>query len=82
MIPFCLTTKENPGKPQLGDRLMKGLWNQSSPQMGILPPNEVGRIVQYVREGEGRKEGNDGVGLNGAIPADHGVMNCGKKALR
>ena len=55
MIPFCLTTKENPGKPQLGDRLMKGLWNQSSPQMGILPPNEVGRIVQYVRKGKGKK---------------------------
>ena len=25
---ICLTAKENPGKPQLGDRLMKGLCDQ------------------------------------------------------
>ena len=28
-----LTAEENPGKPQLGDRLMKGLCDQSSPQI-------------------------------------------------
>ena len=31
-----LTAEENPGKPQLEDRLMKGLCDQSSPQMGFL----------------------------------------------
>ena len=33
---ICLTAEENPIKPQLGDRRMKGLCNQSSPQMGSL----------------------------------------------
>ena len=28
-----------------------------------LPPNEVGRIAQHVRIGEGRKDGKDGVGM-------------------
>ena len=31
-----LTAEENLGKPQLGDRLMKGLCDQSSPQMRSL----------------------------------------------
>ena len=31
--------------------------DQSSPQMGPFPPNEVGRIAQHVREGERRNEG-------------------------
>ena len=50
-----LTAEESPRKPQLGDRLMKGLCDQSSPQMGSLPPSEVGRIAQNVENGEGRK---------------------------
>ena len=33
---ICLTAEENPIKPQLGDRLMKGLCDQSSPHMGSL----------------------------------------------
>jgi hypothetical protein len=33
---ICLTAEVNPRKPQLGDRLMKGLCDQSSPQMGSL----------------------------------------------
>ena len=33
---ICLTAENNPRKPQLGDRLMKGLCDQSSPQMGSL----------------------------------------------
>ena len=33
---ICLTVEENPRKPQLRDRLMKGLCDQSSPQMGSL----------------------------------------------
>ena len=28
---ICLTAEENPRKPKLGDRLMKGLCDQSSP---------------------------------------------------
>ena len=31
---ICLTAEENPRKPQLADRLMKGLCDKSSPQMG------------------------------------------------
>ena len=52
---FCLKGEANPRKPQLGDRLMKGLCDQSSPQMGPLPSIDVGRIAQHVREGGGRK---------------------------
>ena len=33
---ICLTAEENPRKPQLGDRLMKGPCDQSSPQMRSL----------------------------------------------
>ena len=33
---ICLAAEENPGKPQLGDRLTKGLYFQSSPQIGSL----------------------------------------------
>ena len=33
---ICLMAEENPRKPQLGDRLMKGPCNQSSPQMRSL----------------------------------------------
>ena len=50
---------EKTGKRQLGDRLMKGLWNQSSPQMGPFPPNEVSRIAQHVKKEEGKEEGKD-----------------------
>ena len=52
---ICLSADANPGKPQLGDRLMK-LCDQSMPQMRSLS-NEVGRIAQHVRKEEGRKEG-------------------------
>ena len=34
---ICLTAEENPGKPQLGDRLMKELCDQTSSRMGSLP---------------------------------------------
>ena len=33
---ICLKAQENSGKPQLEDRLMKELCDQSSPQMGSL----------------------------------------------
>jgi hypothetical protein len=35
---------------------------------GPLPPNEVDRIAQHVREGEGRKEGKDGESRSGRSP--------------
>ena len=54
-----LTAEENPGKLQLGDRVMKGLCDQSLPQMGSLPPYKVSRIAEHVRKGEGRIEGKD-----------------------
>ena len=34
---ICLTAEENPRKPQLGDRLMKGPCDQSSLQIGSFP---------------------------------------------
>ena len=44
-----LTDEEIPGKPQLGDRLMKGQWDQSSPQMvkfyDIFELNLIGRVL-------------------------------------
>ena len=49
---ICLTAEENPRKPQLGDRLKKGLYDQSSPQMGPFPSNEGDRVAQHVRKGE------------------------------
>ena len=55
---ICLTAEEKPRKPQVGDRLMKGLCNQSSPKMGPFPPNEFGKIAQHIRKGEGRKWGS------------------------
>ena len=33
---ICLTAEENHRQFQLGERLMKGLYDQSSPQMGSL----------------------------------------------
>ena len=45
---------------------MKELCDQSSTQMGLFHPNEVGRIAQHARKGEGKKEGKDGV-----VPCDH-----------
>jgi hypothetical protein len=46
--------EENPGKPQLGDRLMKAVTGHHL-KWGILPPNDVVRIAQHFREREGRK---------------------------
>ena len=36
---------------------MKGFCDQSSPQMGLIPPNNVGKIAQLVRNGKGMKKG-------------------------
>ena len=51
-----LTAEENPGKSQLGDRLMKGLCDQSSPKMASLTFNEVNTSA---RETEGKKESTE-----------------------
>ena len=48
---ICLTVEANPGKPQLGDRLMKELCDQSLPQKQSLCSNEVCRIGQHIRKG-------------------------------
>ena len=45
-----LTSLEIPGKPQLGERQMKGLLRPVI-KWGPLPPNEVSRIAQHVRKG-------------------------------
>ena len=46
---ICLTAEENLRKPQLGDRLMKGL--SCRLKWSPFPPNEVGRIAQHDRKG-------------------------------
>ena len=48
---ICLTAEENPRKIQLGDSLMKGLCDQSSPQM-----RSVGSHSTSGREKQGNKE--------------------------
>ena len=55
---ICLTAEANPGNPQLGDSLMKGLCDQSSPQMGSpsLQMSLVGSHSTSGREKEGKKE--------------------------
>ena len=55
---ICLTAEENPRKPQIGDRLMKGLCDQSSPQMGSISL-QMRSVVSHStlgREKEGNKE--------------------------
>ena len=53
---ICLTAEENPRKAQLGDSLMKGLCDQSSPQMGLLQMRSVRSHSTSGREKEGNKE--------------------------
>ena len=55
---------------------MKGLCDQSLPQMGPLPTDEVGMIIQHVRKEEGRQEGKDGVAWPVGLDV-HGAMGCG-----
>ena len=54
-----VTAEENSGKPQLGDRR----WRLCL-KWGALPPNEVGRIVQHVRKGEGKEDWKDECGCS------------------
>ena len=55
---ICLTVEENPRKPQLGDRLMKGCATSHRLKWGPFPPNEVDGIAHSTsgREKEGNKE--------------------------
>ena len=52
---ICLTVKENPRKPQLGNSPMKGCATSHRLKWGPLHPNEVGRTAQHVRLGNERK---------------------------
>ena len=52
---ICLIAEEKPRKPQLGDRLMKGLFDQSSPQMGV-PFLKMRSVDRTVRQEGRRKE--------------------------
>ena len=47
-LGIYLTAVENPRKPWLRDHLMKAVW-------GPLPPNDIGRVTQHIREGETKK---------------------------
>ena len=46
-----LMIKESPRKPQPGDHHCL--------KWGPLPPNYIGRIAQHIKNGQGRKSGND-----------------------
>jgi hypothetical protein len=48
-----LTAEEKPGKPQLGDRLMKGSATSHRLKWGQFPPNEFGSIAQHIGKSEG-----------------------------
>ena len=52
---ICLTAEENSGKPQLGDRRMKGLYDQSN-RVPFLQMRSVGSHNTTGREKEGRKK--------------------------
>ena len=47
---ICPTAEENPGKPKLGDRLKRAV-------RPVIDSNNVCRIAQHARKGEGREEG-------------------------
>ena len=57
---ICLTAEENPRKPQLGDRLMKGLCGQviASNEVPFLKIRSVGSHNTSRREKEGIKDKN------------------------
>ena len=57
---ICLTAEENTGKPQLGDRLMKGLCHVIA---SYGDPYLQMKLVGSHRKEEGRKEGKDGEGI-------------------
>ena len=58
---FCLIAEENPRKPQLGDHLIQGQCDQSSPQMGSLS-SKGGRQDCTARQEGRRKELRKGRG--------------------
>ena len=60
---ICLTAEENSRKHQLRDEVEtsgrdEGVVRSQRLKWGPFPPDEVGRIVQHVRKGEGRKGGD------------------------
>ena len=63
---ICLTSEENPGKSELGDRLMKRLCDQSLSQMGSLT-SQIRSVESHSTSGR-EKEGNKEWGGN--YPSD------------
>ena len=57
---ICLTAEESPGKLQLGDHLMKGLCEQSSPQ-NVIPYLQMTSVGSHSMLGM-EKEEKDKVG--------------------
>ena len=57
-----LIAEKNPRKPQLGDRLIKGLYDWSSPQMGSLK-SKWGQCDRTAHQGGRRKERRKGRGI-------------------
>ena len=53
---ICPIAEENPWKISSRRPSDEGYATSHRLKLGPLPPNEVGRISQHVRKGEGRKE--------------------------
>ena len=54
-----LTAEENPGKPKLGDSLLKVLRSVIALSGVSYHSNDACRIAHYIREGRVRKDGKD-----------------------
>ena len=66
LLAFSLQLRKKPGKPQLGDSLMKELCDQSSPQMGSLT-SKWGQKGNTARQEGRRKERGKGPGWDWVI---------------
>ena len=73
---ICLTAEENPRKYQLGDCWWRGCVTSHLLKWGPIPPNEVGRVAQHIRKGEGRKEAKDLVGMRKLLMQMYWLVCC------
>ena len=63
-LPFALLLKKPQGSSATRSSHEDCLTSHSL-KWGLLPRNDVGRIVEHIREGEGRRKRNSGEGCLG-----------------
>ena len=51
----CFTAEKIPGKPRLGENVMKACATSHRLKCDPLPPNEIGRMATQVSNRQGRK---------------------------